>query len=136
MGLRFKRMFTLLGGLGRLNVSKSGLSLSLGPRGLSLNIGLIGKRRLKPNTLSIGLPGSGLSYRTTIGTAHHEPTPTQKLLPLMPPRTSPPSRPARRRSPLYWSAGWSPDERPSTSLPDTTHCEPVASVLPADGGGQ
>ena len=32
MGLRFQRTFSLLGGLARLSVSKSGLGLSLGPR--------------------------------------------------------------------------------------------------------
>jgi Protein of unknown function (DUF4236) len=119
MGLRFQRALSLLGGLARLNVSKSGLSLSLGPRGLSFNVGLMGKRRQRPNTLSIGLPGSGLSYRAEIGTVHHDPTPRQKLLPSMPPRTSPSLRPARRKSPLYWSAGWSPDERPSIKLTNT-----------------
>jgi hypothetical protein len=88
VGLRFQRTFSLLGGLARLSVSKSSLGLSLGPRGLSFNIGLIGKRRQRPNTLSIGLPGSGLSYRTAIGTAHHDPMPRQKLLPSMPLRRS------------------------------------------------
>jgi uncharacterized protein DUF4236 len=32
VGLRFQRTFSLLGGLARLSVSKSGLGLSLGPR--------------------------------------------------------------------------------------------------------
>jgi hypothetical protein len=49
MGLRFQRTFSLLGGLARLNVSKSGPGLSLGPRGLSFSIGLIGKRHERPN---------------------------------------------------------------------------------------
>jgi hypothetical protein len=66
MGFRFQRRVRLAGGLVRLNVSKSSLSASLGPRGISYNVGLIGPRAKKSDTASIGLPGTGLSYRTPI----------------------------------------------------------------------
>ncbi|HEY5336972.1 MAG TPA: DUF4236 domain-containing protein, partial [Rhizomicrobium sp.] len=47
----------------RLNISKSGVSTSLGPRGADLNIGSHGM------TTNAGLPGTGLSYRQKVG--HH-----------------------------------------------------------------
>jgi hypothetical protein len=65
MGFRFQRRLGL-GNLVRFNLSKSGLSLSLGPRGMSYNVGVIGPRADQPSTLSIGVPGTGLSYRATI----------------------------------------------------------------------
>jgi hypothetical protein len=55
MGLRFRRRFTIGPGL-RLNVSKSGISTSVGRRGLWFTLGH-GKTRE-----TVGLPGSGLSY--------------------------------------------------------------------------
>jgi hypothetical protein len=63
MGFRFQRRVGLPGKLARLNISKSGLSVSVGPRGLSYNVGLFGPRAKEDNRLTIGLPGSGLSYR-------------------------------------------------------------------------
>jgi hypothetical protein len=47
-----------LGRFARLNFSKSGVSLGLGPRGLNVNLGSKGVRT------TVGLPGSGLSYQT------------------------------------------------------------------------
>lgn len=58
MGIRFRKVFSL-GGLLRLNISKTGIGVGVGPKGLSLSIGLKGIRR------SIGIPGSGLSYQDT-----------------------------------------------------------------------
>ena len=52
---RFRRRIKLLPGI-RLNVSKTGASISAGPRGLTTNISKRGIR----NTAS--LPGTGLSY--------------------------------------------------------------------------
>ena len=52
---RFRRRITLLPGI-RVNLSKTGASLSAGPRGLTTNISKRGIR----NTAS--LPGTGLSY--------------------------------------------------------------------------
>ena len=57
MGFRFHRGVRLLPGV-RLNFSKSGTSLSLGGRGLSLNLSPSGVRT------TVGVPGSGLSYRS------------------------------------------------------------------------
>lgn len=56
MGFRFQKRITILPGI-RINLSKSGASLSAGPRGASVNIG---KRGLYG---TVGIPGSGLSYR-------------------------------------------------------------------------
>lgn len=56
MSLRFHQIFKILPGI-KLNLSKSGFSLSFGTRGLSLNLG-------KRGTMgTIGIPGTGLSYR-------------------------------------------------------------------------
>ena len=55
MGLRFRRRISILPGL-RLNVSKSGMSTSIGRRGLWVTYG-----RARTRT-TVGLPGSGLSY--------------------------------------------------------------------------
>jgi hypothetical protein len=56
MGLRFHKAFSLIPGV-KLNISKSGPSLSIGGRGLTENIGMKGERS------TAGLPGSGLSYQ-------------------------------------------------------------------------
>ncbi len=56
MGFRFQKRISILPGV-RLNLSKSGASMSVGPRGASVNIG---KRGIFGN---VGIPGTGLSYR-------------------------------------------------------------------------
>ena len=58
MGLRFRKSISL-GKLFRLNLSKSGVSLGVGPPGLNVNIGPRGVRQ------TVGLPGTGLSYQET-----------------------------------------------------------------------
>lgn len=58
MGLRFRKVFSL-GGLLRLNISKTGIGVGVGPRGFSLSIGSKGIRS------SVGVPGSGVSYQDT-----------------------------------------------------------------------
>lgn len=55
MGFRFRKIVPLLPWL-RLNVSKSGVSASIGPHGADLNIGPNGVRG------TVGIPGTGLSY--------------------------------------------------------------------------
>jgi len=60
MGLRFHRVFSILPGV-RINLSKSGLSTSVGPRGADVNIGRHGV------TTNAGIPGTGLSYRQKMG---------------------------------------------------------------------
>ncbi|WP_096434753.1 DUF4236 domain-containing protein [Alteribacter populi] len=56
MSFRFQKRVRVAPGV-RLNVSKRGLSTSVGPRGASMTVG---KRGLHGN---VGLPGTGLSYR-------------------------------------------------------------------------
>ncbi len=60
MGFRFYKSLRVLPGI-RLNVSKSGFSWSIGPRGANVNVGPRGRR------YTVGLPGSGLSYVRTAG---------------------------------------------------------------------
>ena len=55
MGLRFRKSISLLPGV-KLNLSKSGPSVSVGGNGLTYNIGSKGEKA------TVGLPGSGLSY--------------------------------------------------------------------------
>jgi Protein of unknown function (DUF4236) len=61
MGFRFRRRIKLLPGIS-LNVSKSGISTSIGGRGAHITVGH-GKVRE-----TVGLPGTGISY------SHVEPT--------------------------------------------------------------
>ena len=55
MGLRFRKTISVLPGV-RLNISKSGVSASIGTKGATLNIGRKGARG------TVALPGTGLSY--------------------------------------------------------------------------
>jgi Protein of unknown function (DUF4236) len=64
MGLRFRRSIRLLPGV-RLNVGLRRASLSIGPPGLAYNV------RSKGSQVTVGLPGSGLSY--THATPHQNP---------------------------------------------------------------
>jgi hypothetical protein len=59
MGFRFRRSIRLAPGL-RINLSKSGGSLSVGRRGAMLNFSGRGTK------VTVGLPGSGLSYSTML----------------------------------------------------------------------
>jgi hypothetical protein len=60
MGFRFRRTLKILPGL-RLNISRSGVSATAGVRGASVTLGK------KGTYANVGLPGSGLSYRSKIG---------------------------------------------------------------------
>ena len=60
MGLRFRRSIRLAPGL-RINLSKSGPSVSVGTRGFTENFGPHGART------TVGVPGTGLSYSTRRG---------------------------------------------------------------------
>ena len=60
MAFRFQKRFSILRGV-RINMSKGGLSTSVGPRGADVNIGKDGI------TTSAGIPGTGLSYRAKLG---------------------------------------------------------------------
>jgi Protein of unknown function (DUF4236) len=57
MGLRFRRRLSILPGL-RLNLSRSGASVSVGHRGAWVTVG---QRRV-----TVGLPGTGLSTPSSI----------------------------------------------------------------------
>jgi hypothetical protein len=56
MGLRFRKIIPFAKGL-KLNLSKSGVSISAGKAGSIFNVGLRGIRA------SIGKPGTGLGYQ-------------------------------------------------------------------------
>ena len=58
--MRFRKSITICKGV-RVNFSKSGTSLTVGPRGASVNIGKNG------TYLNTGIPGTGLYDRTKIG---------------------------------------------------------------------
>ncbi len=62
MGLRFQRRIRLFSGV-TLNLSKSGVSTSIGTRGAHITVGH-GKTRE-----TVGLPGTGLSYTEVQRTA-------------------------------------------------------------------
>ena len=55
MGFRFHKALSIIPGV-RLNLSKTGPSLSVGEKGTSFNIGQKGTKA------TVGLPGSGMSY--------------------------------------------------------------------------
>ena len=59
MGFRFNRRIRIAPGV-RLNLGLTGASLSLGPRGASMTVGRNGVYG------NVGVPGSGLSYRTKL----------------------------------------------------------------------
>ncbi len=60
MGFRFSKSFRVLPGV-RVNLSRSGISTTLGGRGASVNVSKRGTRA------TVGLPGTGLSYTTPVG---------------------------------------------------------------------
>jgi hypothetical protein len=71
MAFRFLRRFKIAPGL-TLNLSKSGVSFSMGVKGAKYTVGPQGKH------VSIGIPGSGLFYTkkipsTTFSTQHEVP---------------------------------------------------------------
>src|ERR1051325_4437908 len=55
-GVRFRKTISILPGV-RINLSKSGVSTSVGGKGATLNVG-----RGQPK-VTLGVPGTGLSYR-------------------------------------------------------------------------
>jgi hypothetical protein len=58
MGFRFRKTITIFPFV-HLNFSKSGVSLSLGKRGLMYNVGS------ERETIAIGAPGTGVGYRAS-----------------------------------------------------------------------
>lgn len=108
MGWRFRKSFTVVPGL-RLNLSKSGLSASIGGAPFTLNIsqrGLMG---------TASIPGTGVSFRQHFGTSSNgsngAPAPSGYL-------PSPGPSPALVPSPSY----------PSPQLLSTAHVEEIHSA--------
>lgn len=62
MGLRFQKRIPIFPGVW-LNLSKTGISFSLGGRGATMNVGT------RSRTFTLGIPGTGLSYRVTMTSA-------------------------------------------------------------------
>lgn len=60
MGIRFRKSIKLFPGV-RINLSKSGVSTSLGVPGATVNV-----KAGRKTKATVGLPGSGLSYTTPI----------------------------------------------------------------------
>lgn len=60
MGLRFRKSIKLIPGV-RLNIGLRRSSLSFGGKGFTYNVGSSG-----PSRLTVGIPGSGLSYSTNV----------------------------------------------------------------------
>ena len=56
MGLRFRKSIKICKGM-RVNLSGSGIGLSVGTRGFSYSVNSKGR-----STTTIGIPGTGLSY--------------------------------------------------------------------------
>lgn len=75
MGFRFRRSVKLLPGV-RVNLSGSGMSLSFGTRGLWYTLGKKGRR------LTMGLPGTGLSYTSYV--SHELPSSKYENNPALP----------------------------------------------------
>lgn len=73
MGFRFRRTISIAPGV-RINLSNGCPSLSLGPRGASLTVGKQG------TYANLGLPGSGLSYRTKLFNNNGSRSPVQQAV--------------------------------------------------------
>jgi|SRR5690349_5736813 len=69
MGFRFSRRIKLFPGV-RLNVSKSGVSTSVGTKGAWMTFGPRGTRT------TVGIPGTGISYTQTHASPHPHAVPT------------------------------------------------------------
>ena len=79
MGFRFFRRFKIAPGM-TLNMSKSGPSLSFGPRGFKYTLGPKGTRK------TFGIPGTGLYYTITSGWGKEQSSPARAA-----PASAPPS---------------------------------------------
>lgn len=60
MGLNYRKQITIFPGV-KLNISKSGLSVSVGKKGAHVTAGTSGRK-----SVSVGLPGTGLSYTKSL----------------------------------------------------------------------
>ncbi len=77
MGFRFRKSINVMPGV-RLNLSKSGVSTTIGARGAS---GTMGKRGVYSN---VGIPGTGVSFRQRLDQSSQRSTrskiPTKEVL--------------------------------------------------------
>lgn len=64
MGFRFRKTIKILPGV-KINLSKSGISTSIGVRGATVNIGKHGTRA------TVGLPGTGISHSEKLSDPTH-----------------------------------------------------------------
>ena len=71
MGFRFSKRFKVLPGVS-LNLSKSGLSASVGPKGAKVNINSQGRVRS-----TVGIPGTGISYTSQASATTRTESPDQ-----------------------------------------------------------
>jgi cobalamin biosynthesis Mg chelatase CobN len=62
MGFRFRRSIKIAPGI-RLNVSKSGVSTSIGGSGATINLSRRGAKA------TVGIPGTGISYSESLSSA-------------------------------------------------------------------
>lgn len=60
-GLRYRKTITIFPGV-KINLSKTGVSTSVGGKGATVNVGTQGRK-----TINVGIPGTGLSYRAPVG---------------------------------------------------------------------
>ncbi len=60
-GVRYRKTWTIFPGV-KINLSKTGVSTSVGGKGATFNMGTQGRRMI-----TLGIPGTGLSYRTPVG---------------------------------------------------------------------
>ncbi len=88
MGIRFRKSIKILPGV-RLNISGSGTSWTLGPRGLSVNISKRG------TYLNASLRGTGISFREKIGPGFQS---SPKKLKYRPPEYIPRFDPPRKEN--------------------------------------
>jgi hypothetical protein len=58
-GLRFRKSWSILPGV-KINLSKTGVSTSVGGKGATVNVGT------RSRTITLGIPGTGLSYRVPL----------------------------------------------------------------------
>jgi hypothetical protein len=82
MGFRFRRSIRLGKGL-RINLSKSGASLSVGRHGATMNLEPKGKK------VTVGLPGTGLSYSQMLSKAPESERRSQEFFQSPPPARAP-----------------------------------------------
>jgi hypothetical protein len=93
MPFRFRKSLKITKGL-KLNVSKSGISTSIGGKGASLNIGKRGIRK------TVGIPGTGISHSSNL--VPQIKTPRRKAQTITSPQASQTYQQPRQTKPFPW----------------------------------